>query len=591
MSSYTLHFTIATVLALVVAVFLSHSWQKRIMAFLGIPFIFYTLFYNFNYGIVEGIFPIVMSYMGAVYVCILFFFLVSYRSLVVVGVAARYEPLKILFWFLLQFVCILYASVIPWAFDTFPLSNIEAVLFTLFAGANEGAEEFVISSISGKVVFPALKIFLVFVFIQFIFACVLGRMGKGTVFAFGRIKCIISSGKIKCSLLQLQKIFSVFLALYCLVLSFIIPGIVLSAPFRVLFQTPVDSELYRDHFIYPDSLNLRLPENPKNLIVIMMESMETNFERYTPEIVSLQQHNANFPPGGISVAGTSWTIAGITGKLCGIPLNMPMNIGEYLGKLPTYLPGAKCLMNVLDEKGYNQVFVQGSSGNFTQINDFCKSHGNVALHDLEYYRENGSIPKNYNVFWGYEDRKLYEYAKKDLDSLFATGNPFALYMSTIDTHQPAGYVDAQCSKDYADVEGRFPKALRCASKQLYDFIAWTKQQPWYANTVISVMGDHTMPSLSLKAGVSTSDSLYWTNFIINSAVTTPVRERQYSSLDMFPTLLEAMGFKLEKRSAGLGRSLYSDSLTMLELYGRQTLDSLLRERSIQYDEFLLGKKK
>ena len=98
-----------------------------------------------------------------------------------------------------------------------------------------------------------------------------------------------------------------------------------------------------------------------------------------------------------------------------------------------------------------------------------------------------------------------------------------------------------------------------------------------------------MLSLSPKAGIPVSDSLYWTNFIINSAVTAPVQERQYSSLDMFPTLLEAMGFKLENRSAGLGRSLYSDSLTMLELYGRQTLDSLLRERSIQYDEILFQK--
>jgi phosphoglycerol transferase len=124
---------------------------------------------------------------------------------------------------------------------------------------------------------------------------------------------------------------------------------------------------------------------------------------------------------------------------------------------------------------------------------------------------------------------------------------------------------------------------------LNDFFKWAKEQPWYTNTVISVMGDHSMPMLSAKAGIPASDSLYWTNFIINSAVTTPVRARAYSSLDMFPTLLESMGFALDCRSAGLGRSLYSDSLTMLELYGRQILDSLLRERSIQYDAFLMKK--
>ncbi len=588
MSLYSIHFFIAVILAMIVAMLLSRSWQQRIVA-LVVPFIIYNLFYDFNYGIVDGFFPIVSSYVSAISVCLLFLFFLTYKLVPVQEVVTRKIILKIFLLFVLQFICVLYSTAIPWAFDTFPLSNIEAVLFTLFAGTNEGAEEFVVSSISSKVINPSIKIFSVLLLIQVTLALVLPRMNKGVEFKFKKIRYSLNSSRFKTSLLQLQKGLFALLMIYCFVLSLIIPGIMLSTPFQALFQIPVDSELYRNHFICPDSLNLRLPENPRNLIVIMMESMETNFERYTPEIVSLQQHNTNFSPGGVSVAGTSWTIAGITGKLCGIPLNMPMNIGEYLGKLPTYLPGAKCLMNVLDEKGYNQVFVQGSSGDFTQKRKFWTEHGNVSVHDIEYYKQNGGIPKDYKVFWGFEDRKLYKLAKQELDTLSKRKNPFVLYLLTVDTHQPEGFIDSQCAEDFLDINEKFPKALRCASKQLEEFLDWMKQQMWYENTVISVMGDHTMPSLSLKAGVSTSDSLYWTNFIINSAVTTPVRERQYSSLDMFPTLLEAMGFKLENRGAGLGRSLYSDSLTMLELYGRKMLDSLLRERSIQYDEFLFGK--
>ena len=59
---------------------------------------------------------------------------------------------------------------------------------------------------------------------------------------------------------------------------------------------------------------------------------------------------------------------------------------------------------------------------------------------------------------------------------------------------------------------------------------------------------------------------------------------------MFPTLLESMGFSLEGRAMGLGKSLYSGEATLLERYGQKTLDSLLRERSIQYDYFLMGKR-
>lgn len=583
---YSLHFIIALMSATIVAVILSRSWRKRMTALVVVPFFFYVLFYNFNYGIVDGIFPIAMSYVGSAYVCAFYLFFSTYRFTNNQIQNTNKIFLKLSLLFVLQFVGILYVTVIPWAFDTFPLSNPEAVLFTLFAGTNEGAEEFVISSIWGKVIIPSIKIFLALVLVQTACAFVLRRSNQGVMFTFKSIRLSLYSGRFRCCLLQLQKCLLVLLAIYCVILSLIIPGIVTSAPFRTLFQIPVDSELYRNHFVHPDSLKLEIPDSPRNLIVIMMESMETNFENHTPEIVELERQNTNFAPGGVTISGTSWTIAGITGKLCGIPLNMPMGINEYLGKLPTYLPHARCLMDVLEKKNYHQIYMQGSSGDFTQKRTFWTVHGNVEVHDIEYYTRIGKIPEKYNVFWGFEDRKLYNFAKDELDSLSKMEKPFALYMLTVDTHQPEGYVDAQCAKEFAEVKGGLPKALRCASKQLDEFLIWAKQQPWYANTVISVMGDHTMPSLSLKAGIPVSDSLYWTNFIVNSAVTTPVRERQYSSLDMFPTLLEAMGFKLENRSAGLGRSLYSDSLTMLELYGRQTLDSLLRERSIQYDRFL-----
>lgn len=119
-------------------------------------------------------------------------------------------------------------------------------------------------------------------------------------------------------------------------------------------------------------------------------------------------------------------------------------------------------------------------------------------------------------------------------------------------------------------------------------IVWLCKPGWYSNTTISVMGDHTMEMLSDKANVPLTDTLRWVNFILNSSIDQPVSGRQYSSLDMFPTLLEAMGFRWEGRAMGLGKSLYSGDSTVLELYGQKALDSLLRERSHQYDYFLRG---
>ena len=589
MTSYNLHFVIALSLATIFAVVSVQSRSIRVFSFAAIPISFYLLFYNYNYNYLAGIFPVIESYIGSTFVFFVYYFFSTVKKTGHRNFVSQKIALKSILLYIFQLTLVAYVFLIPWAIDTFPLSNIEAVLFTILAGTNDGAENFVVSSLLVGVLVPAVLFFLVISLFQIAAAFTLDRRKINIEFSLWRIKYSLYSNGMKKNLLQLQIGLSILLLLYSFIPSVFLPSIIFSAPFKARFQKPVDSELYRNHFVHPDSINITPPNNPKNMIVVMLESMEINFERYTPEIVELQRNNTNFYPGGETVAGTSWTIAAVVGKFCGIPLNMPMGINEHHGKLPTYLPYATCLMDVLKKNGYNQLYIQGTSGEFTQKRKFWTVHGDVDVHDIEYYKQNKKIPDDYFVFWGFEDRKLYELAKQELERLSNETPPFALYMLTVDTHQPEGYVDNLCSKEFDSIDGNFPKAVRCASKMLDDFLNWAKQQPWYDNTVISVMGDHSMPMLSAKINVPPSDSLYWTNFIINSAVSTPIQQRQYSSLDMYPTLLESMGFKLETRSAGLGRSLYSDSLTMLELYGRAVLDSLLRERSVQYDLFLMKK--
>ena len=584
-----MHFILAMALATILACALVKTWKIRLFAVLIVPVLFYSLFYNYDYSLLKGVSCYLVSYSGALVTCSLFIFVVSCCRLEGASQSSKWVAFRVILFAILQYLCLLLFLAIAWAVDTFPLSNVDAVLFTLFAGTNEGSEEFVLSSFLSKVLYPSLfdvvmlwllqaalttilvqkKYFLGFFLFRFKF--VLGRRGWGTQFA------------------RLQQAVLVVMFAVCSCHLLLLPGIVLSSPFKAFFQRPVDSELYRKFYVHPDSIKIEAPSDSlKNVVVIFIESLESNFAKWTPEINALRDGSVDFLPGGLNVAGTSWTIAGITGKLCGIPLNMPMGINEYHGKLPTYLPHAKCLMNVLADKGYNQVYMQGSSGDFTQKRAFWTTHGNVVVHDIEYYKKVGKIPQDYHVFWGFEDRKLYSFAKEELDSLAGLGKPFALYMLTVDTHQPEGYLDDSCIVEFPDDGKKYPRALRCASRQLDSFISWAKTQSWYNNTTIAVMGDHTLDMLTEKAEVPVSDTLYWVSFLLNSSIGQTVANRRYSSLDMFPTLLEAMGFNLEGRAVGLGRSLFANQPTALEHYGIRVLDSLLRERSFQYDCFFLG---
>ena len=589
MDTYSINFFVASAVAAILAVILSLRKRFSLTALFIAPALHYVLFYNYDSGLVGGIFPLLVPYVGAIYSAIFFTFFLSFNPVLEQRSSVQRQSIvRMVVSSIVLFLLILYSQVIPWGIDTFPLSNVEVILFTVFAGGTEGSEEFVISSFLTNALRPALFLFVSLLALLIVLSAFLSKRNTKGFFHFWKLRLTLTGRGFVENLGHLGKFFLVALTAYCLLISLFLPGIVTSAPIHALFQQPKDSELYREHYANPDSVKITAPQQPMNLIVIFLESMETNFARYTPEIDSLFKQ-WGIAPGGVNVSGTSWTIAGITGKLCGIPLNMPMGIEEYHGKLPTYLPHASCLMNILANQGYEQVYVQGSSGDFTQKRDFWKVHGSVAIHDIEYFKETGKIPQDYKVFWGFEDRKLYGFVKVELDSLAERGKPFALYMLTVDTHQPFGYTDELCQEKITDEQGKFPQALRCASAQLSEFLDWARKQPWFANTVISVMGDHTMEMLSAKANVSPHEQLYWTNFILNSALPRPEKERQYSSLDMFPTLLEAMGFSLEGRAMGLGKSLYSDEPTLLERYGQKALDSLLRERSTQYDFFLMGK--
>lgn len=79
-----------------------------------------------------------------------------------------------------------------------------------------------------------------------------------------------------------------------------------------------------------------------------------------------------------------------------------------------YLTGAYGIGDVLDDAGYKQVFMIGSEAKFAGRASFFKGHGNYEIWDYNTAVTTGHISSDYWVWWGYEDAKLYEYAKEKL---------------------------------------------------------------------------------------------------------------------------------------------------------------------------------
>lgn len=182
--------------------------------------------------------------------------------------------------------------------------------------------------------------------------------------------------------------------------------------------------------------------------------------------------------------------------------------------------------------------------------------------------DKGYIDEDYYVWWGIEDQKLYEFAKDELLELSNTSQPFNFTMLTTDTHHVDGYMCDICEDTYTS---NLANVVSCADRQIQDFIDWCKQQDFYENTTIVIMGDHLRMDSSL---VQDFEDRKVYNCIINSVKTpsTSIKGRTFTTLDFFPTTLSAMGFEIENNRLGLGTDLFSDTDTLAEEIGFETLD-------------------
>lgn len=370
--------------------------------------------------------------------------------------------------------------------------------------------------------------------------------------------------------------------------------------FSYLYTLTTRSHFIETHYVEPDGVELTFPERKRNLIYIFLESMESTYadtgagkaieEDYIPELSKLAAENVNFSNtskigGALSYTGTTWTAAAMVAQSSGITIKVPLTAEDYGGE-NAYMPGVVSLGDILEKEGYEQTLLLGSDAEFASRESYFTEHGSYDIVDINALKKTGRLPKNYRQWWGFEDEKLFAYAKEELTRLASSGKPFNFTMLTADTHFPDGYRCRLCPDTY---ERQYANVLACSSKQVYEFVKWIQTQPFYENTTIVISGDHlTMdPDFLVELDEDYTRTIY--NCIINAAAE-PSKEknRQFGTYDMFPTTLAAMGVQIEGDRLGLGTNLFSSLLTLTEQYGFQYLDTELQKQSQYYNQKLLA---
>lgn len=429
------------------------------------------------------------------------------------------------------------------------------------------------------------------------------------LFVFNNIKVVYrKNGRVKTIFNDLAKrIISLILSLACLAggIAYGFEEFQLERMLKFYYGEP--STIIDDNYVDPRTVDLKFPKKKRNLIHIYLESLENSYlskelggfmdTNLMPELTKLSYEGITFSDtdnkfgGPMKATGTQWSVASMVNMTTGLPMKVPTRGNSY-GAEGKFYPGAWTLMDILAEEGYEQTVMFGADATFGGLNFYYESHGDVKIMDWRYAKDNGLIPEDYKVWWGYEDDKLYEFAKDELTRLYETGKPFNFTMETADTHRPGGYLSDNAPRPY---ESSYANAIAYSTQQAVEFVRWIQKQPFYKDTTIVIIGDHvSMETDFFKDYGFTNDYLRTQyNLILNvpphlkKASDSVIHNRVYANFDMFPTILASMGVEIEGNRLGIGTNLFSGQNTILEEYGLQEANSELEKRSAVINKKIL----
>jgi len=309
----------------------------------------------------------------------------------------------------------------------------------------------------------------------------------------------------------------------------------------------------------------RDPLRRRNLVFIYAEGLEQTYmdEALFPGLMvglrGLRASGTAFT-NVQQTMGTSFTIGGIVGSQCGIPLVTASHVNS-MAAMHEFLPEARCLGDLLASRGYHLSYLGGADLNFAGKGKFLSGHG-----FKEVLGRDALLPalkdQGYRSAWGLHDDTLLDLAYDKFAQLAAGSTPFGLFLLTLDTHHPNGHV----SRAAADIKyegGRTPilNAVAGSDRLLTRFVERLLEPAKETNTLIVIVSDH----LALENGATKRLERGERRLLFMLIDPRHPEPREVpkpgTTLDIGPTVLQALGYDGE---IGLGRSLLGSDASLRE---------------------------
>ncbi|MCE9662157.1 sulfatase-like hydrolase/transferase [Halomonas sp. M5N1S17] len=335
---------------------------------------------------------------------------------------------------------------------------------------------------------------------------------------------------------------------------------------------------------YVEPMILDARDDPPNLLLIYLESIERTYadrERFGDAYADLDAigENGLVYEGVYQLDNTGWTMAGMIASQCGTPL-MPAGLlhDRQFSPLETVVPGIDCLGDLLSEQGYRLTYMGGASTAFAGKGLFYRDHGFDTIlgrEDLQLRLDDPDYLNN----WGLYDDSLYDFTIEEIRRLNEEEGPWGLVNLTLAGHAPRGYPAQRCIDRQGEFDGEdILYSVECSAWLARDLLERLDSEALLDNTLVVIASDHLTMRVSAWEQLIQSERDN-TFMLLGPGIPVGRQAREASMVDVFPTILDAMGFTIDWHRAGLGVSLLSNEPTLIEEHGMEFVNTRLREEN------------
>ncbi len=279
----------------------------------------------------------------------------------------------------------------------------------------------------------------------------------------------------------------------------------------------------------------------KNVILVSIESLGSDYvdafdghRGLTPNLDRLAKDSLIFT--NVYATGLR-TVRGLEA----LTLSLPPTPGRAV-PIRERNKGLETLGGVLEQNGYEAMYIYGGYSMFDNMNDFFSGNGYEVIDRTDIADKDIT----HETIWGVADEDLYRLALKQLDQRAARKQRFFAHIMTTSNHRPFTYPEGRVSiPSHSGRDG----AVQYTDWAIGQFMAEARKRPWYKDTVFIFVADHTSHG---RGRIDLPPENYRIPLIIHAPglVKPGVIDDVASQIDVAPTLLSLLNIEYDSRFFG-----------------------------------------